>query len=164
MARPEAVQGNRPFFTLMPCALRLGLVFGQAYPSYFGIGVGYAGDHSGVKRGCGQIFVALLLACYHFGRYMRFVHGFVGQHGLAYDVADGEDVGHVGAHLDIDVDEAAVCDGYAGFVSRDFFAVGGAAYGLQDQVVGLGGGGRNACVASCVALLCGCEGDFNAYR
>jgi hypothetical protein len=37
----------------------------------------------------------------------------VRQHGLAYDVANGEDVGHVGAHLDIDVDEATVGDSYA---------------------------------------------------
>ncbi len=35
-------------------------------------------------------------------------------HGLAYDVADGEDVGHVGAHLDVDVDEATACHGYTG--------------------------------------------------
>ena len=31
------------------------------------------------------------------------------QHGLADDVAYGEDLGHVGAHLDVDVNEAAVC-------------------------------------------------------
>ena len=39
---------------------------------------------------------------------MRLMHRFVLQHGLADDVADGEDMGHVGAHLDIDVDKAAV--------------------------------------------------------
>jgi len=37
------------------------------------------------------------------------VHRLVRQHGLAHDVADGEDVRHVGAHLDVDVDEATVC-------------------------------------------------------
>ena len=73
-------------------------------------------------------------------------------------------MGHVGAHLDIDVDEPSVGYRSARFVNSDLFAVGAAAYGLQDQVVGLGGVGRNACVASYVALLCGCEGDFNAYR
>lgn len=53
-------------------------------------------------------FIALLLACYYFGRYVPFVHGFVGQHELAYDVADGEDMEHFGAHLDVYVDEATV--------------------------------------------------------
>jgi hypothetical protein len=91
--------------------LRLGLVFGQAYPGYFGVGVGYGWDDAGVEDCCGQLFIALLLACYHFCSYMPFVYGFVGQHGLAYDVADGEDMGHVGAHLDVDVDAASVCDG-----------------------------------------------------
>jgi hypothetical protein len=32
----------------------------------------------------------------------------VRQHGLAHDVANGEDVRHVGAHLNVDVDEATV--------------------------------------------------------
>jgi hypothetical protein len=27
--------------------------------------------------------------------------------GMAHDVADGEDVGHVGAHLNVQIDEAA---------------------------------------------------------
>jgi hypothetical protein len=36
------------------------------------------------------------------------------------DVDDGEDVGHVGAHLDVDVDETAVCHSYAGFISGNF--------------------------------------------
>ena len=39
---------------------------------------------------------------------MRPLHRLVRQHGLAHDVADGEDVGHVGSHLDADVDEAVV--------------------------------------------------------
>jgi hypothetical protein len=82
---------------------------------------------------------------------------------LAYDVADGEDVGHVRAHLDVDVDEASVGDGYACFIGGDLFAVGGAAYGLQHQVVGLGagavppctaGGSQPACGNACVALTC----------
>ena len=68
-------------------------------------------------------------ACNHFSRHMRLVHRFVRQHRLAHDVADGEDVGHVGAHLDIDVDEDTVGDGYTGFDGGDLFAVGRAAYG-----------------------------------
>jgi hypothetical protein len=50
----------------------------------------------------------LQLSCYHFGRHMRLVHGLVRQHGLADDVADGENVRHVGAHLDVNVDEATL--------------------------------------------------------
>jgi hypothetical protein len=34
---------------------------------------------------------------------MRLVHRLVRQHGLAHDVADGEDVRHIGAHLDVHV-------------------------------------------------------------
>src|SRR5256885_11979649 len=41
-----------------------------------------------------------------------------------YHVADGEDVGHIGAHLDIDFDEAAVRDGHAGLLGSDLLAVG----------------------------------------
>ena len=52
------------------------------------------------------------------------MHGLVRQHGLADDVADGEDVGHVGAHLDVDVDEAAVGHGHTSFVGGDLIAVG----------------------------------------
>ena len=44
----------------------------------------------------------------HFSGHMRFMHGLVRQHGLADDVANGEDMGHVGAHLNVDVDEASV--------------------------------------------------------
>lgn len=39
----------------------------------------------------------------------------VRQHGLADDVADGEDVGHVGANQDVNIDEAAVYDVNASF-------------------------------------------------
>ena len=75
---------------------------------------------------------------------------------MTHDVADGEDVGHVGAHLDVDVDEATVGDGDTGLVGGDLFAVGGAAYGLQDQVVHVRCGGR-------AALLRWRERDFNAF-
>jgi hypothetical protein len=70
-----------------------------------------------------------------FGRHVGFMHRLVGQHGLADDVADGEDVRHVGAHLGIDRDEAAVGDDHAGLVGADLLAVGRAARGLQDHVV-----------------------------
>jgi hypothetical protein len=33
-------------------------------------------------------------------------HLFVRKHGLLHDVANGEDVGHVGAHLDIELESS----------------------------------------------------------
>ncbi len=65
---------------------------------------------------------------------MRLVHRLVRQHGLAHDVANGEDVRHVGAHLDVHVDKAAVGHGHASLFGADFLAVGRAAHGLQHQV------------------------------
>ena len=47
------------------------------------------------------------------------MHRLVRQHGLADDVADGKDMRHVGAHLDIDVDEAAIRHRHARFVGGD---------------------------------------------
>ena len=44
------------------------------------------------------------------------VHRLVRQHGLACDGAGGKDVRHVGAHLDVDVDETTVGDRNTGFV------------------------------------------------
>ena len=46
----------------------------------------------------------------------------------------GKDVGHVGAHLDVDVDEATVGNGHTSLVGGDFFAVWRAAYGLSQAV------------------------------
>jgi len=63
------------------------------------------------------------------------VHRLVRQHGLAHDVANGKDVRHVGAHLDVDVDEAAVGHSHTGFLSGEFFALGRAAHGLQHQII-----------------------------
>jgi hypothetical protein len=73
-----------------------------------------------------------------FGRDLAFMHRLVGQHGLADDVADGEDVGHVGAHLLVHRDEAALVHGHAGGFGADGLAVGAAADGHQDPVEDLG--------------------------
>ena len=94
-------------------ALGLGLVLGQAHPGDFGVGVGDARDHAGFEGAGGQLFVALQLAGDHFGRHMPLVHRLVRQHGLARDVANGEDVRHVGAHLNVDVDEITINQDYA---------------------------------------------------
>jgi len=45
-------------------------------------------------------------------------------------------VGHVGAHLDVDIDEAAVSDSHASLLSANLFAVGRVAHGLQHQAAG----------------------------
>ena len=110
-----------------------------AHLAHFGVRVGDAGDDAGVEGGgpefLGWLFVTLhQLTGNHFSRHMRFVHRLVRQHGLTDDVANGEDVRHVGAHLDIDVDEAAVGDGDTSFLGGDFFAVGRAAcFALQSD-------------------------------
>ncbi len=119
-------------FDLAPGLLRL--CFGQADPGDFGMCVGDAGDHAGVEVG--------LLACGNLGSDVRFMDGLVRQHGLADDVADGEDVRHVGAHLAVDRDEAALIDGHARLVGADLLAVRAAPGGLQDQVVALRFGRR----------------------
>jgi hypothetical protein len=122
-----AAGGPRELGGLHLLAFGLGLGFGVADPCHFRVGVGDAGDHGGVE--------GRLVAGGDFGGHVGFMHGLVGEHGLADDVADGEDVGHVGAHLGIDGDEAAVAHDHAGLVGADLLAVGRAARGLQDHVV-----------------------------
>jgi hypothetical protein len=51
-------------------------------------------------------------------------------------------VRHVGAHLPVDVDEAAIGDGDAGLVGADLLAVGAASHRDQHQVVDLRRAGR----------------------
>ena len=84
----------------MPCALRARL--GDAGPGDLRIGVGDRGNHA-------RIEVALLPGR-HLGRHLAFVRGLVRQHRLADDVADREDVRHIGALLPVDGDEAARVD------------------------------------------------------
>jgi hypothetical protein len=69
-----------------------------------------------LKAAAGQLFVALQFTGNHFGRHMRFMHRLVCQHGLAHNVAYSEDVRHVGAHLNIDVDEATLGHRHAGLL------------------------------------------------
>ena len=80
----------------------LGPRLGQAHPGHLGIGVGHRRDRLGVELDVepGD----------DLGRHLGLVHGLVGQHRLADDVADGVDPGHVGAHLGVDRDEAALVD------------------------------------------------------
>ena len=96
-------------------AFGLALLLGLAGPGDFGIGVGH-------RRNLPRVEVRLL-AVRGFGGHVRFVHRLVRQHRLADDVADGEDVRHVGAHLLVDLDEAAVGHRDAGLVGADLLAV-----------------------------------------
>ena len=53
---------------------------------------------------------------------MRIMHGLVREHGLPDDVADGEDVRHVGS--DIDREEATITHRDAGLVRCQLLAIG----------------------------------------
>jgi hypothetical protein len=81
-------------------ALRLALLLGHARPRDLRIGVSDRRDLACLEHA--------VLASRGFRRDMCLVHGLVRQHRLADDVADGKDVRHVGAHLLVDCDEAAV--------------------------------------------------------
>ena len=109
----------------MPLALASFL--GEAGPGDFRIGVGDRRDLAGVEE--------RLLAGGGLGCDVAFVHRLVRQHRLADDIADGEDVRHVGAHLLVDFDEAAIGDGDTGLVGVDQLAIGRAADGDQHHVV-----------------------------
>ena len=123
-ARPLAAQGKDGF--LVGDALRLGLGFGQAHPGHFGVGVGDRGNGAGIE--------GRLVAGDHFRRHLAFVHRLVRQHGLADDVADGEDVRHVGALLLVHRDEALLVDLDAGVLGTDQLAVGATAHRHQHAV------------------------------
>lgn len=110
-------------------ALRLALFLGQASPRDFRIGIGHRRNLPGVEVG--------LLAVRGFRRHVGLVHGLVRQHRLADDVADRKDVRHVGAHLAVDLDEAAVGHRDARLLRTDPLAVGRAAHRHQHQVVAL---------------------------
>ena len=84
----------------MPSALAS--VFGEAHPGHFRIGVGHRGNHARIE--------GALVPGDDFGGHLGLVRGLVGQHRLADDVADGEDMRHVGAHLLVHRDEAALAD------------------------------------------------------
>jgi hypothetical protein len=50
------------------------------------------------------------------------MHGLVRQHGLADDVANGKNVGHGGAHLEVDINKTSVRHSHTGFVGTDLLA------------------------------------------
>ena len=73
-----------------------------------------------------------------FRRDLALVRRLMRQHRLADDVADGEDMRHVGAHLPVDRDVAALVDGDARRGGADARAIGASSDGDQDRVERLG--------------------------
>ena len=113
IARPDAAHGKSPLLDLD--ALRLRLVLGDADPRDLRIGVGDRRNHARVE--------VRFLAGGRFRGDVAFVRRLVREHRLADDVADREDVRHVGAHLVVDGDEAAIGDRDARLVGADLLAV-----------------------------------------
>ena len=110
--------------------LGLGFRLRQARPGDFRIGVSDRGDRLGVKRG--------FVSARDLRRDLGLVRGLMRQHRLADDVADGEDVRHVGAHLAVDGDEAALVDRDARRVGADARAVRASSDRDQHRVERLG--------------------------
>ena len=110
-------------------ALGFRFVFRDAGPCHFRVRVGDRWNHLDVE--------VRLLAGGSFRCHVGFMHGLVRQHRLAHQIADGEDVRHVGAHLAVDVDEATVRHLHAGLVGSELLAVRAAAHGDEHQVVDL---------------------------
>ena len=78
----------------------------------------------------------------HFRRDLRLVRRLMRQHRLADDVADGEDVRHVGAHLPVDRNVAALVDRDARGRGADAGAVGAPSDGDQHRVERFGASRR----------------------
>ncbi len=68
---------------------------------------------------------------------VAFMHAFVRQHRLTDDIADSEDVRHVGAQLFVDADKATVVHFHARFTGVEVFTVRHTADGDQHGVVTL---------------------------
>jgi hypothetical protein len=123
--------------------LRFG--FGESDPGHLGVGVGD-------RRNDARDPLALLPGG-HFRRQLCLVGRLVRQHRLPDDVADRVDVRQVGAHLPVDLDEAAIADLHAGLVGVDGLAVGRAADRDQHAVELRGGGNALAFEAGVQAVL-----------
>ncbi len=104
----------------------LGLLFGQAGPGDFRVGVD--------DRGHGAVVDLALLAVQLLGQNHAFLDGLVRQHGAADDVAHGVDAFGAGLVMRVGLDEAALVELHAGNVAAQVLGVGAAADG-DDQLV-----------------------------
>src|SRR5581483_6243307 len=129
-AQRTARRGPREFRHANVEFLVFRFAFGHADPRDFRIGVGDARNHARVERA--------LVSRADFRRDFRLVRGLVRQHRRADDVADREDVRHVGAQLLVGGNETASGDGHAGFVRGDLVAVRRAADRTQHAIEQLG--------------------------
>jgi hypothetical protein len=107
--RPLAAHGNTPLSYLTPFVL--GLVLGHPDRGDLGVGIGGRWDYLGVEE---AVALRRRLGCD-----LAFVRRLVGQHRLADDVADREDVRHVGVLLAIHRDEPALADAHTGVLRPD---------------------------------------------
>ena len=110
-------------------AFLFGLILRQSYPRDLRIGIGHRRNHTCIK-------ITLLTRCSLSGD-MALVHSFVRKHRLANNIANRENVGHVGPHLSINLDETAVGDHDTRTVGRNLFTIGCPTNGLQHQVIAL---------------------------
>ncbi len=115
-------------FTVLD-ALGLALLLGLACPGDLRIGVGH-------RRNLARVEIGVVTSG-GLRRHMRLMHRLVGQHGLADDVADGEDVRDIGAHLVVHRDEPPVGHRHAGLLGGDLPAVRAAPHRHQHQIVDL---------------------------
>ena len=94
----------------------LSLCLGQPHPGNFGVGVGHRGNNPSCEH---AVKASGYLRCY-----LALVTGFVGQHGLADEITNGEDVWDIGALLVINRNEAVLVHLDAGSGCIDTMAVG----------------------------------------
>ena len=92
-----------------------GLGLGESRPRDLGIGVRHGRNRQRVE--------ARLVSRTHLRRHLALVGRLVGEHRRSDDVADGEDVRHVGALLAVDGNEAVLVDVHAGVLGADPVAV-----------------------------------------
>src|SRR5690606_31797331 len=124
-----AGSGPRELRHLDRDALGPGLGLGDPDPGDLRVGVGHRRDH--------PRHPLALVPGRHRGGDVALVGGLVRQHRLADQVADREDVRHVGAHLRVHRDEASLGHLHPGLAGIELAAVGRAADGDQHAVVEL---------------------------
>src|SRR5262249_25819654 len=107
--------GPGKFGDAVPHPLLLRLLLGQPRPGDLGIGVRDRGNYARVE--------IRLLPGGGLGGDVALVHRLVREHGLTRDVAYGVDMRNAGAHLIVDLDEAARVDYDAGGLRPNLPAV-----------------------------------------